>query len=138
MPTNVVAMAYTIGGISGCHINPAINSRWLAGRNHLHLRIRAGGAWSHCQDQRCHQQLCWISHWPVAGTCSSGVHPLYGYFREPSSLYCPSYLPGRHSTGQPMDLHRRAVSRRCMCCRNMENDRAFQVIRLCKIIHITK
>lgn len=30
---SVVAMAYTIGGISGCHINPAISlAAWLSGR----------------------------------------------------------------------------------------------------------
>ena len=145
----VVAMAYTIGGISGCHINPAItlgciiagrmdakegimyivfqcigafigsallavlvaNVPGMARRDYLHLCIRACSAWRNSKDQRCYQQFCRTGNWSEPRARSPRMYPLYRHIGESSPLARSRYFPGWHSTGQPVDLHRRSLRR---------------------------
>ncbi len=87
----VVAMAYTIGGISGCHINPAITlgcfltKRISAKDCAMYMIFQVIGAFIgsallfllNSQDQWSYQQLCRSCNRSVVGARSSGVHPLH-------------------------------------------------------------
>ena len=53
---SVVAMAYTIGSISGCHINPAITiGVWLSGR----MPASGSGHLYPCASNRRHTGFCY-------------------------------------------------------------------------------
>ena len=62
----VVSMAYTIGGVSGCHINPAITlGCMLSGRMEskegvMYMLFQVIGAFIVCDDNRC-KRLCFWS-----------------------------------------------------------------------------
>ena len=70
---SVVAMAYTIGGISGCHINPAITlGVWMSGRMSgkdagMYMLVELRGAY-----------LGADSVWPLASTGANGCPPELG------------------------------------------------------------
>ena len=104
----VVAMAYTIGGISGCHINPAITlgciiaGRMDAKEGAMYMIFQCIGAFigsALLYVQRCYQQLRWSGYRSEPCTGPSGLHPLYRYFCESRPFIGSCRLPRWYRTG---------------------------------------
>ncbi len=93
---SVVAMAYTIGGISGCHINPAITlGVFLSGKRlccgiGAYLFVCARSARRNIKDQWRDKQLCRTRNWSLSNPnppCRNSLHRHFG-------KSCTQHWPG--------------------------------------------